>query len=170
MYICMSWIADSRHPVNLWTLVCFFFILSNWLTSQETFSSGLHFIHPEAGPHTHTHKHKHFTVKPHSFCQALLLQEVSSWRRALYKNFLAVYSAHYNLGYWVIYFTVCDPVAVTHFIWTVAGYITAKRDQVPAIYDKMPMLNFSSVFALFEAGLKSKINTMHKFARTNKYK
>jgi len=46
--------------------------------------------------HLTTHKHKHFIVKPHSLCQALLLQEVSSWRPASYKNFLAVHPAHYK--------------------------------------------------------------------------
>jgi len=40
--------------------------------------------------------HTRFTVKPHSLCQALLLQEVSSWRRTSYKNFLAVYPACYS--------------------------------------------------------------------------
>ena len=59
---------------------------------------------------------------------------------------------------------------LTHFVVTVAEYITAKRDcpymLMPKVYGfLMPVLHFSSVWALFEKEeLKYKISRMHKFA------
>jgi len=61
-------------------------ILSNWLTSfwRESAADCISFIQKFVATQS---------AKPHSLCQTLLLQEVSSWRHASYKNFPDVYPA-----------------------------------------------------------------------------
>jgi hypothetical protein len=78
--------SSYRHPVIFETSpVCFYTKQHDLFPSREMFCTGSYSDHPA--------QTTHFTVKPHSLWQALLLQEVSSWRRASYKNFLTVYPA-----------------------------------------------------------------------------
>jgi len=83
MYTCWSWIAVSSLPVNRRILVS---NLSIWFYSNNRALYLLLEIHVVA---------LHSNVKPHSLCQALLLEEVYLWQPNLCKNFFAVYPALY---------------------------------------------------------------------------
>ena len=82
---------------------------------------------------------------------------------------------------WVLHISICitpetistfDPLSQDILILKWTKYQLSVYDKMPMVYDcLMPVFHFILVSALFEKdGLKYKINRMHKFAHTNKYK
>jgi hypothetical protein len=146
-----QFLASVDHQNLSWNVVCLFWNRALSFPSRDTFSLLRGWF-------------EELSVKPHSLCQALLLQKFSLWRRTLCKNFLAVYPALYpsthplqrrrSFSDWYMrVFMKSAAQTQTHSVWTLAGYINTKRDSAPTLYmikckyciGSKPILHFSSV-------------------------
>jgi len=128
----------------------FVFMPSNWLISfwsNELCNSSLSTLTTQ------------WNWKPHSICQALLLQEIYLWWGASYGNILAVYPTlkprcEELRHWWLIYYTLLilgRNRDTLYWVWWQDTLLLKGTKHQLSVYDKMPIVNgFSKTCVTFQ--------------------